>query len=155
MNCKQIDLQSNEQNETSALFITNGSEPAGSTVEIDCLFDISESIVLISNSCGLCSTEKLICVLQSEDFGTQEFPTKIKNVVDWIALPSSEEQVSLRRQGFERTELHDSDAGNSKAGLFQNHIKPDLRGEIKYGKQDESFRFRLEQGVQQQMVEKN
>lgn len=57
--------------------------------------------MLILSIFGLSTAEKMIRDLQSEDYGVQDFLTKIKNVVNYIALLSSEEQVSLLKEGFE------------------------------------------------------
>lgn len=56
---------------TRAQFKTAGSEQSGSRVDIDCLHNISELFVVISNMCGLSTTQNLARVFQLEDFGTQ------------------------------------------------------------------------------------
>lgn len=74
--------------------------------------------MLIASSCGLSPTEKMIHVLHQEDFGIQIFQSNVKNVADSITLLSSEEKVSLFKDGLENVELDGPGAGNSKAVWF-------------------------------------
>lgn len=100
----RLDLTCNPsyENETSAQFIPNGSQQAGSTADIDYLDDISELLLLTSSSSGLSTAEELICILQSESIPTQVFEINTSKVVDCIALLSTEEKVPPWMEGLER-----------------------------------------------------
>lgn len=64
-----------EENETIAQFMPDGSENTATMVDIDCMYDIADLRVKISNRCGLGSAELLIRVLQSEYYSIQLFQT--------------------------------------------------------------------------------
>lgn len=64
----RLDLQSEQDIETMAKFMQNGSYQAGGATEAESLYDIAELGVLILNSCGLSTAEKLVCVLQLKDW---------------------------------------------------------------------------------------
>lgn len=93
----------------------SGCEKARCTAEIDSVYSVAELLGLISNSCGLYRAEKLIIVLQLGEVPIQAFSNKIKAVVDYYAILSSEEHSSLTREGFGSIDQKDSEAGDSKA----------------------------------------
>lgn len=65
------------------------------------------------------NAEKMIQILQLEDFRIQVFRTRINIFVDCINLLSSKGQVSLLPNWFEWIELDDVDASKYKALLLQ------------------------------------
>lgn len=67
----------------------NESKQAGRAENVDCLYDIAELFVLVSNRCDTRTGREIIRVFQSEGFGVQNFRAKIKKVVDCTTLGSS------------------------------------------------------------------
>lgn len=73
----------------------NRSKKPGTTVDIDCLYDIAKVVVLAPKRCDFSTSEKMIHVDKLEDFLIQFFSTEITIVVDGISLLSTEDLVSL------------------------------------------------------------
>lgn len=108
--------------------------------------------MLISTSCDLSRAEKLICVLQSEDFLHSAHRNVVNNAVYCNYSLSPEKQVSTSKEVFERIMIDDKGACSSKTNFVLKDIKSVLRRQRAHAKHDESLCYRPEQGVQQREV---
>lgn len=75
--------------------MSKGFKQTGGTGIIDRQYNTAEIIVMISNWCNLSGAKNLILFLKFEDSCIQVFHSRIRDVVDCIALLCSKEQISL------------------------------------------------------------
>lgn len=88
----------NEENATNALVMPKGSGQPWGLTEMSCMDDITKFLVLIPNSWGLSTAIKLINGLQSEDFGTQLFQTKIATLLMLLLYCTSRNKYLFQRK---------------------------------------------------------
>lgn len=119
----RLDLLSELRNANDAQLMPSGSKEPGSTTDIDYSYEIAKIPTKISNSCGLSTTTKLICLLQLENSGTQLLCSKMKIVVEVVLSLSWKKHVSISRNSTKETEQRDSDARLFSMDFIQKDIK--------------------------------